>query len=349
MVCFSPIDIRSLLEHELADAMKTDEFPLSPPSLDELAKVLKPALESNFKESSVSVAPCPDLQQAPFYLAAQGLSGREVVGDIGGQPNLFPDPRLDARYSMVDCARQMGMSPDRGMVIGAGAGPWFNLDTNSELAPNFSWEGAFDDVENLTWFAKVSKKDGSPVVGRSLTTDCALMMNLYGSSGLPGQVLKITGRARKGKEKSFTDCVRHALTEHYGKERTITLGGVFVIKSGKTNFHVMPDFPDKDASAQYSFTTAKQLNEWLTYHNFDSTPDSPIVCLTVFHSADPDKRIGLRMEHTHCFTVDGSHRGGHYHYDLEGEDVEYEAYFNTAKAIYRIDRSEVTLERDLHD
>ena len=55
------------------------------------------------------------------------------------------------------------------------------------------------------------------------------------------------------------------------------------------------------------------------------------------------------MEHTHCFTTDGSNRGGHYHHDLEGEDVEYEAYFNTAKVIYRIDKPEVTLERDLHD
>ena len=122
-----------------------------------------------------------------------------------------------------------------------------------------------------------------------------------------------------------------------------------MIKSGKSNFHVMPDFPHKPPDQQYTFTTAKQLNNWLTYHDFDTSPESPIVCLTVFHSADPEKRMGLRMEHTHCFTSDGSNRGGHYHYDLDGDDVEYEAYFNTAKVIYRINRPEVTLERDLHD
>ena len=140
--------------------MQTDEFPLRPPSLEELVEVLTPALDANYKESTVSVATCPDLRQAPFHLAAQGLSGRECIADIGGQPNLFPEPRLETKYSMISCARQMGMSQERGMLIGAGAGPWFHLNTNSELAPNFSWEGAFDDVKNSTYFTKVSKEDG---------------------------------------------------------------------------------------------------------------------------------------------------------------------------------------------
>ena len=329
--------------------MPTDEFPLSPPSLEELADVIRPALESNFNESTVQVARCPDLRKAPFHLAAEGLSGRECIADIGGQPNLFPDPRLDVRWSMVSCARQMGMSQDKGMLLGAGAGPWFQLNTNSELAPNFSWEGTFDSVNNQTYYTKVDKETGGPICDKSPSTDCALMMNLYGSAGSSGSVLKITGRARKGKEKSFTECIRHAITNKYGNDTPISIGGVFVIKAGKANFHVMPDFPKKAADAQYTFSNAKAVNDWLTYHHFDTSKNSPIVCLTVFHSADPQQQMGLRMEHTHCFTNDGSNRGGHYHYDLEGEDVEYEAYFNTAKAIYRIDRPKVTLERDLHD
>lgn len=108
----------------------------------------------------------------------------------------------------------------------------------------------------------------------------------------------------------------------------------------------MPDFPKKPQDKKYTFLNGKEINDWLTYHDFDSQPDSPIVCLTVFHSADPGKQMALRMEHTHCFTTDGTNRGGHYHYDLEGSDVEYEAYLNTAKVIYRIDKPEVTLERD---
>lgn len=172
------------------------------------------------------------------------------------------------------------------------------------------------------------------------------MMNLYGSAGLPGSVLRIAARGRRGSEKNFTECIRHTLTNQYGNEHPVSIGGVFVIKQGKTKFHVMPDFPLKGPKSRYAFNNSKQLNDWLTFHNFDINSQSPIVCLTVFHSTDPDKRMGLRMEHTHCFTTDGSNRGGHYHYDLEGDDVEYEAYFNTARVIYRIDKPEVIMERD---
>lgn len=323
--------------------MKTTEHPLSPPSLQELATTLEPTLKSNYKTSSIAVSSCPDLRKAPFHLAAAGISGRECIADIGGQPNLFPDPRLDRRWSMVSCARAMGMSQTAGMMIGAGAGPWFHLGTNSELAPNFAWEGAFEDVRNETYFTKVEEGSGEPRCERSGSTDCALMMNLYGSAGVQGEVLKISAKGRKGDEKSFTECLRHALTKHYGKDRMISLGGVFVVKRGNTKFHIMPDFPSKPEGQQYTFTSARQLNDWLTYHNFSTSEESPIVCLTVMHSADPDKKLGLRMEHTHCFTVDGSQRGGHYHHDLDGEDedVEYEAYFNTAKVLYRIDKPEV--------
>lgn len=321
--------------------MKTTEHPLSPPSLDELATVLQPALESNYTTASITVAPCPDLRQAPYHLAAPGLSGRECIADIGGQPNLFPSPRLDRRWSMVSCARAMGMSQTGGLILGAGAGPWFHLGTNSELAPNFAWEGAFEDVRNQSWFTKVDEPGGEVRCERSPSTDCALMMNLFGCAGREGEVLKVTARGRKGGEKSFTECIRRALGAHYGRERMVSLGGVFVVKSGKTNYHVMPDFPSRPEGQEYTFTTAKQLNDWLTYHDFETSEESPIVCLTVVHSADPGKELGLRMEHTHCFTVDGSQRGGHYHGDLDGEEVEYEAYFNTAKVLYRIDKPEV--------
>ena len=324
--------------------MKTTEHPLTPPSLSDLATVLQPALDKNYKTASITVSPCPDLRQAPYHLAAQGLSGRECIADIGGQPNLFPDPRLDRRWSMVSCARAMGMSQSGGMIIGAGAGPWFTLGTNSELAPNFSWKGAFVDVRNQTWFAKVDKEAGGPRCERCPSTDCALMMNLFGSAGQAGDVLAVKARGRKGGEKSFTECIRHALTAHYGQDRMVSLGGVFVVKSGKTNYHIMSDFPSKPEGQEHTFASAKQLNDWLTYHNFSTSKESPIVCLSVLHSADPGKKLGLRMEHTHCFTVDGSQRGGHYHYDLDGEDeeVEYEGYFNTAKLLYRIDKPEVS-------
>lgn len=322
--------------------MSTQKYPLNPPSLDELVQVLQPALEKNYNSSSISVSPCPDLRQPPYHLATAGLSGQECIADIGGQPNLFPTPRLDCKWSMLSLAQQMEMSPSGGQLLGAGAGPFHIIGLNSELAPNLSWKDDFSNVDNQTYYTKYQ---GKPSCERSPTADCALMINLYGSQGLPGPVLKVTARGRKGSEKSFTDCLRHALHAHYGDNHPISLGGIFLLKHGKANFHVMPDFPP---SNELPFKNAKQLNDWLTYHEFEA----PMVCLTVFHSADPGKEMGLRMEHTHCFEAGGGGKGGHYHFDLEGkgeEEVEYEAYLNAAKCVYRIDRPEVTLERDLHD
>lgn len=321
---------------------------LSPPSLAELADVLTPALQANFEHAHVQVEPCPDLRKPPYHLATEGLCGGETVADIGGQPNLFPEPRLDCKYSLLDIAKAMDMSPHQGQLLGAGAGPFHRIGVNSELSPNLSWEGSFENVKNLTYYTKYDGTNGKHAASceRSPTSDCAFMMNLFGSSGLPGDVLKITARARKGEHKSFTECIRRTLAETYGDAQPISMGGMFLIKQGHAYFHVMPDFPAKNGPP---FKDAKQLNEWLTYHTFEA----PIVCLTVFHSVDPGKKLDLRMEHTHCFSTEGD-RGGHYHYDLppgEGvaEEIEYEAYFNTAKTLYRIDKPEVILERDLHD
>jgi hypothetical protein len=315
--------------HILDSKMPIQKYPLSPPSLEELAQTLRAPLAANYEESAVSVVDCPDLRQAPFHLASRGLSGDEKIADVGGQPNLFPRPNLESKWSMVSIGTSMDMSADKGCLIGAGAGPFHVLGQNSELAPNLSWKDG--TVTNDSRFIKIDSATNAVVVDKSPSVDCGLMVNLFGSLGEPGPVLKITARKRKGQEKSFSECVRKGLHAAYGDSRTVSLGGVFVVKSGKALYHVMPDFPSQP------FNGRKDVDNWLTFHDFDG----PIVCLSVLHSADHGNEMGLRIEHTHCFSVAGENAGGHYHYDLDdtAKTVEYEAYFNTAKMIYRIDRA----------
>ncbi|KXL48505.1 hypothetical protein M433DRAFT_7096 [Acidomyces richmondensis BFW] len=324
--------------------MKKTVHPLSPPPLDELARVLTSALEENYAYASATVVDCPDLSLSPFYLAGSGLCGCECVADIGGQPHLFPRPKLDKKYSLIECARDMKMNPEYGMLIGAGAGPFHVIGGNSELASNLSWSGGFNNVQNLTRFAKINGT-AEIMVRKSPSTDCALMMNLFGSSGHSGHVLKIMAKSRRGSEKSFTECIRRALNNTYGSSTQISMGGVFLIRKGKALFHIMPDFPNED---RLPFKDRHDLNRWLTYHGFSA----PIVCLTVFHSADPES-LGLRMEHTHCFSTE-KNEGGHYHHDLppdeaDLEEIEYEAYLNTAKTLYRIDQPETFLGQHHRD
>lgn len=331
--------------------MQVTQYKLKPVSLDNVIEAIQPALRSNYAEVTVEVAPCPDLRRAPFHLASEGLSGQPVISDIGGPTNLFPKPLLDKRYSMLDIAKDcMRMSPDQGMLIGAGAGPFFFIGKNAELALNLAWKDGFEKVNNLTHYTKMDAEGSGlrPVCEKCASTDCALIMNVFGSSGLPGPVLKITARKRVGSTNTIIDVIRFALRDHFGSDTPVSMGGVFVIKKGKANFHVMPDFPSED---KLPFETPKDLNDWLTYHDFAVEGEGKgdeIVCLSVLHSADPEKKMGVRLEHTHCFSKTGR-SGGHYHYDLDDEDIEYEGYFNVAEAVYRVDRPEVTLERDLHE
>ncbi|KAI3571656.1 hypothetical protein IWW34DRAFT_242755 [Fusarium oxysporum f. sp. albedinis] len=322
--------------------MHTEKYLLTPPSLEELAEKLSGPLASNFEYSSVSVVQCPDLRQAPFHLATEGISGNEKIADVGGQPNLFPHPQLQRVWSMADIARSMEMSQERGGLLGAGAGPFHKVGVNCELSPNLGWQGSLDEMDNQSCYARIGKQ-GQPQIEKSPSLDCALMINLYGSEGLPGSVLKIHVKKRIGHEKSFTECIRKSLFAAYGNSQIISLGGVFLIKSGRAYYHIMPDFPSEN---ELPFQDFAQLNNWLTYHEFDGL----MTCLSVLHSADPGKALGLRMEHTHGYSPSGQDAGGHYHYEIDNHDVEveYEAYFNTAKAIYRVDKPAVTLQKDLH-
>lgn len=321
--------------------MTVTTHPRKPPPLKELATAIEQSLRANFVDATASVAECPDLRQPPFNLAAPGLCGSPCIADVGGQSNLFPTPNLKARFSLLSLAGAMRMSSAEGFLIGAGAAPFQDIGHNAELAPNLAWEStsdwpSFDDplslsVTNGTCVIQVGPY-GSPSCGHLASTNCALMMNLYGSSGRPGPVLKVTARGRTG-EPNFTNCIRLGLYDVYGDSTPISLGGVFLLKSGKAKFHIMPEFPPKD---QLPFRDREQLEkEWLTYH----ISGAPVVCLTVMHSTDPEG-LGLRMEHTHCFDPKGNRKGGHYHYDIkdEEEEVEYEAYLSPASVLYRIDR-----------
>lgn len=334
---------------KLAMQLRTESSRLHPPSLQDIATAVRPALEKNYVTASVAVVDCPDLRKSPFRLGSAGLSGNTLVADIGGQPNLFPEPLLDKKYSLMEIA--LANLKQGGMLVGAGAGPFHVVGQNCELAPNMSWTGD-GKVTNLTRHTEIVKTRDGPRVGCKMThsVECALMCNIFASEGRSGPVLKVTAKNRTGPLASLTDVLRFAIRDSYGEGNCISLGGVFVIRRGKANFHVMPDFPPRE---QLPFTAPKALNEWLTYHDFsvakDADDEHAITCLSVFHSADPGKKMGLRMEHTHCFTTDGSGHGGHYHGDIEGVEVEYEGYFQVAEKILRIDKPDVTLERDLHD
>jgi len=305
-----------------------EKYTLNTPPLIDLVSVIATGLQKNFVESTVEIISCPDLRQSPFHLAAAGLSGAGRIADIGGPPYLHPTPKLEKQYSLLTILNDVELGT--GSMLGASAGPFHQIGHNSELMPNLAKGVDGEKICNRTHYAEVGEH-GQCVSGPvpDAMQDFGLMGNLFISEGRPGPVLKITASQRTG-QLNFPGAIQEALKARY-EERTVSLGGVFLVRAGKATMHVMPDFCKEPLDES-------GMLKWLKFYEMDT----PLICLSVLHSHDPG--LDLRMEHTHCFSVnedgESGQRGGHYHADCTPNETSYEAYLNTADFIYRIDRPE---------
>ncbi|VUC29941.1 unnamed protein product [Clonostachys rosea] len=304
--------------------LEVNSFSLSPPSLENIAGKLQRALSSSFQSTTVSVVNSPNFREAPFYLAAEGLSGDARVVDVGGPGNLYPLPLADKSWSLKEVAEAIGLGTDKGSLLGAAGGPYVDLGFNTELAASLSWEGGFNNLLNAARYIEVTPS-GDIHVDKSPSDNIGLMGNFFGSLGEPGPVLKIEAEQPYNPNISFSETVRQGVNSIYGDDLPISLGGVFLIKSGKANYHIMPDFP-LDSEVPWSNTV--EFNNWLQWRDFDG----PVV-LPVYPG------LRLRLEHSHCFSKETDSAGGHYHNGLDAY-AKYEAYFNTAQVIYRVDPAE---------
>jgi len=92
----------------------------------------------------------------------------------------------------------------------------------------------------------------------------------------------------------------------------------------------MPGFPPCDVYG-------KDI-PWLTFYEVEA----PVTCLSTVLSIDAHKD-DARLEHTHFFSTRPD-VGGHYHYDVTPDIVEYEGYFAIAQKFYRIAKATKPLE-----
>jgi len=61
-------------------------------------------------------------------------------------------------------------------------------------------------------------------------------------------------------DKDLVGCIRNAVKNYYGSQRSIGMGGVFLVKSGKIKIHVMPDF------STTPLTCDDDVNNWLNFY-----------------------------------------------------------------------------------
>ena len=216
------------------------------------------------------------------------------------------------------------------------------MGKNAELVPNLR----IPVTTNNTHFAKMVNKNEEakdenigndvPVCRQYDGSSCGCLCNLFLSDGKCGEdVIYVKVKTRTGKL-NFTNCVRESLqnVKGYAKDKQIGMGGVVKVTNGKVKAHVMPDFLEEAVDVMDPKQIA--VDNWLYY--YDCGPN--LVMMATFISGDPTENnsLHLRVEHTHFYTLNkGVNEGGHYHYDTTPEEIEYEAYLNTAGYIYRVD------------
>ncbi|KAJ3588960.1 hypothetical protein NHX12_009812 [Muraenolepis orangiensis] len=309
----------------MATTTQTEKHLLHCPALEELCNVLASGLNNNFADVQVGVVDCPDLTQEPFGFPVKGLCGNPRITDVGGVPNLIPLVQKHKEYDMNVVSKEVELPG--AFMLGAAAAPSRVIGMNAEFMPLVHTETEGRPAVNGSYFSSVNPADGQCLQQKYSDTfpDCpfGLMGNLYACEGKPGKVIEVRVKRRTG-EDSLVSAMRKTLEVHY-PDKSLALGGTFVIQKGKAKIHVMP----REFSV-CPLNTDDDVNHWLKHYEIKA----PIICLSVLVSRDPG--LDLRMEHTHCFSDHGE--GGHYYIDTTPDTVEYLGYFLPAEYVYRIDR-----------
>lgn len=214
--------------------------------------------------------------------------------------------------------------------MGASCSPFVVTNNIGEYMPNLLMTKNEHTNKTLvhhgSWFAKMNC-DKLSYTTRRFDSDLINMLgNVFVSENKTGPIIKVHAKRRIHDDgKSITEAIAKILSQLF-PEQAVSMGGVFLIKSGSINVHVMPcEFGAEPLD------TIDKINNWLNF--FDA--QAPIVCQTVFHSKD--NNLDLRIEHSHCFS--DHDQGGHYHYDTSPDTIEYEMYLNFADDLYRVDQA----------
>lgn len=238
------------------------------------------------------------------------------------------DPQYHGLYYDMGLVSEKAGIPG-GYVMGAGAGAKPYCGSNAELMPTLC-TGAGGD--NTSRYAVVGP-EGEMVLKPYHDDRVAILANLLVSDGLPCDVIEVRVKIRKG-EKNFVTAMREGLAEQVGDSH-LGLAGVFTVVNGKCKAHVMPDFKTT------VMVDGPEVMEWLKFYEVDPG----MTLMSVLLTGDPTGgSLNLRLEHTHFFN-DKLGQGGHYHYDVTPDDVEYFGYFAPADAIYRISNAYKHVEK----
>lgn len=184
--------------------------------------VVKDGLKNNFREVSVEVSYCANLNQAPYFLASEGLTGNACLIDIGGESNLLPLPDKTRVYDLNSiCHRIYGKinGVNEHLLIGAGIGPFSSFNTCIEGVYNFKSKFGGGLINRSRAVRTDENKERVLELFPQNETRCAFFSQLYLSEGKFGKCIKIKCKNRIGNG-DFITLIRETLGRHY-KDKTI--------------------------------------------------------------------------------------------------------------------------------
>eukprot|EP01059_Diplonema_ambulator_P014940 TRINITY_DN25979_c0_g1_i1.p1 TRINITY_DN25979_c0_g1~~TRINITY_DN25979_c0_g1_i1.p1 ORF type:complete len:354 (+),score=54.45 TRINITY_DN25979_c0_g1_i1:57-1064(+) len=314
------------------------------PPMNELASVLRSALEDNFGYVECSAGPCPDLRQ--FGLVASGLGGKAEYVECGTiLGSMFQPAKQRDVFTIPETGKAFGRSD--AFVIGSAAGSVSECGVNSEWTGNALLKSS-KVVANQSKVAYISNMAKLPETVEVRTSDekgeFGCIGNLLFTSGEAGsEVIRVKVTRRKA-EKNWSEdphdqelirIMRTALDKAYpGVSEHVCLGGVMVVVKGKTVTHVMPPyFPPPGSKPGKSFP---DMNGWS--ERFFYSTNKLIAATTFMNHQGTGLPDGLkwRLDHTHFYTQDGK-EAGHYHYDVTPDIIAYEAYLVPASMAHKIE------------
>lgn len=311
--------------------LPVETFDLKPFELETIRDVLNENLKKYYADVNVTITECPDLTQEPYNLPVEGFGGgsRDIV-DLGGVPYLLPTVDRTRQYDLREIAtKYIGSEryPDGWYMNGAGAGPWPSIGKNCELVLSLNIGSDGEVAGNSSKVAITSEGNEKDVTLKDLEEPkCAVLGNFMVSTPVRGKVLEIKCGRRTDPDTNFTLSIREALDKAFPND-PVGLGGLFLVRNAPTHTHIMRDFSETPLHSD------AEVDEWLKF--FDMDP--PMLFQSVLFSSDPG--LDLRIDHSHGWSLNPERKeGGHYHHDLEADNVEYIGHYVVAQKIIRIDR-----------
>jgi len=298
-------------------------------NLEEIAKALQVGLSQNYKIINLEIVDCPNLKN--WGCPAEGLSGNQKIIDVGGEPYMHDKRYIGAEFNYEEIAKLIGS--EKSYALGAGSGAMSCLEGHCG-------ELIIDDnlitKENKSIIAKVGKNKEC-ITEKYNGRKHGGLGNIFYSDGKKDKVLKINIKGRSGKQGSLPQAIRAALINQLNLKNNnhIALGGIFRILKGQIRAHVQPDYED----IKHEYYDPKLMKCTKDFLQFYEPVGPNLQCYSVLWTGDPTEgKLNLREsgEHTHFYDFKNKSCSGHYHFDVTPDEIQYEGYFNTADAVYRV-------------